>query len=447
VAITLTVANQLIVTPATTATVPATSDPWLAGMPDGSHASLTDTAPAQSPLLVSGLALSPGEILVFPSVTGHTATATGGTPAGPNGGTAFANHVTLFGSPPRPDHGAENGISGLTAPFSSLIGVFLGPDQTDQTPAPGFLDFSPSGNVPGGLDYQTLAPQLKQVFIIGDGHTSQGALKRIVVPAGATRLFLGITDNVDWRDDTSSFAVTIQGILSPSGPQGTPAQIDYRLPSAGYTVDPASLNPSTTSVSSSDVVWNGTLPLDDATPQHFQLSGQVTNLAPGEVRQIGLGTPVTAAVQAGGSTVPFTVALPPVVVAAQHIISLTPAAQTARRNGAGDVHCAADQPAAHACYLSPQPGRTDGDDYQPGPSVQVAAGGTVNLPLQEAYRPAPRRGLRSSRSSSRLPPARATPSKVSSPSRPMSSSRPGPSPWFWRRCEPWPGRGTRPFTP
>src|SRR5262245_49267494 len=48
--------------------VPGTSDPWLAGMPNGSTASLLDIAPAQSPVQVL-LAFLPGDALRF-SATG-----------------------------------------------------------------------------------------------------------------------------------------------------------------------------------------------------------------------------------------------------------------------------------------------------------------------------------------------------------------------------------------
>jgi hypothetical protein len=46
--------------------VPGTSDPWLAGMPDGTMASGSDVAPAQSPILVTGLSLMPGKAAFFP---------------------------------------------------------------------------------------------------------------------------------------------------------------------------------------------------------------------------------------------------------------------------------------------------------------------------------------------------------------------------------------------
>ena len=45
--------------------VPGSADPWLAGMPDGSTASLGDFAPQQSPVDVPGLGYSSGGVLTF----------------------------------------------------------------------------------------------------------------------------------------------------------------------------------------------------------------------------------------------------------------------------------------------------------------------------------------------------------------------------------------------
>src|SRR6476660_6786538 len=48
-----------------TTIVPGTSDPWLAGMPNGSPGTGGDSAPAESPVLVTGLPLVPGSLLHF----------------------------------------------------------------------------------------------------------------------------------------------------------------------------------------------------------------------------------------------------------------------------------------------------------------------------------------------------------------------------------------------
>jgi hypothetical protein len=60
------------------------------------------------------------------------------------------------------------------------------------------LDFSSSA-IGGG--FTALSPQLGQTFLIGTGRTSSGELHQITVPAGATRLFLGIADGADFEGD------------------------------------------------------------------------------------------------------------------------------------------------------------------------------------------------------------------------------------------------------
>ena len=55
---------------AVSVTVQGTSDPWLAGMPSGSPASVNDHAPGQSPLQVTGLGSFSGGYVTFSNVTG-----------------------------------------------------------------------------------------------------------------------------------------------------------------------------------------------------------------------------------------------------------------------------------------------------------------------------------------------------------------------------------------
>ena len=183
-----------------TITVAGTSDPWLAGMPDGSTASFVDVAPAQSPVQVLGLSLIPGQTLNF--------SASGGVKNGPplplhdpDGG-SFVSH-----SP-----GSQNGISDITAPINSLVGVFLDNSQPDSTSAPAALNFSSIG-----LNFSSLAPQVKQVFFIGDGltGTGTGAVQNFIVPTGATRLFLAPFDSGTFNN-SGSFTVTVQAVPEPS---------------------------------------------------------------------------------------------------------------------------------------------------------------------------------------------------------------------------------------
>ncbi len=190
----------------TTVNVPGTSDPWLAGMPAGSTASFNpgsgepaDVAPAQSPVLVNGIV--PGTLLMWTATgqVGHPGDVTD-----PDGKPFLINlsHFT----------GAENGISDITVPVDSLLGVFLGPSQPDLNPPPGSLDFSSSAS----RDYLILAPALQQVFFMGDGVTDTAVAQTIVAPPGTTRLFLGTMDGFSWNNNIGSFDVTIAAVPEPA---------------------------------------------------------------------------------------------------------------------------------------------------------------------------------------------------------------------------------------
>ncbi|MEM7311895.1 MAG: putative Ig domain-containing protein, partial [Planctomycetota bacterium] len=182
--------------------VEGTSDPYLAGMPDGSTASSGDVAPDHSPALVEGLLLQGGQTLTF-SASGQVSF--GGLP-NPNetpdgklsGGGTHGN-------------GAENGISNASMNFNSLVGVFLTDAQPNTNVAPDALNFTPSGNVVGGINYTELSPELQQVFFIGDGVTDDGTVQEITVPDGATRLYLGTWDGFGWYNNGGFFDVQVTG--------------------------------------------------------------------------------------------------------------------------------------------------------------------------------------------------------------------------------------------
>jgi RHS repeat-associated protein len=186
--------------PVTPLNVPGTADIYLAGMADGSTASGGgDTAPRQSPLLVTGLNLSVGETLMV-TVPAGAVNNSSASPTMPDGNGLFTAHTG----------GAENGISDVVAPTDALVGVFLGPNQPDGFTAPAPLDFSAAGDVSGGIDYSTLSPQLQQVFFIGDGRTRFGDVQGIIVPPGAMRFYVGVMAAGATSGNYGSMAVVVQ---------------------------------------------------------------------------------------------------------------------------------------------------------------------------------------------------------------------------------------------
>jgi hypothetical protein len=211
--------------------VSAQSNPYLAGMPDGAREPGGDRAPRQSPAMVN-LSLAAAVSVSF-SATGGVSHMSGGIPvagADPFGRTRLAE-VPLACPPackspdgaeyPRSDFygtrwrwepqfvghddGNRNGISNVIAPYDSLLGVFLEDGRPDHLKAPEHLDFKQLG-----LNFTSLAPELRQVFFIGTGATQDGVTRRYLVPKGATRLYLGIMDSIQWSNNSGSFMVTVK---------------------------------------------------------------------------------------------------------------------------------------------------------------------------------------------------------------------------------------------
>jgi hypothetical protein len=90
-------------------------------------------------------------------------------------------------------------ISTLATYYVALTGVFL----TDNPPS------APTPPMGGSVN-----PPLQQSFVCGEGPTT------INIPSGATRLFLGVHDDYDWRDNRGGFSATVS--FDTSGIGGTP---------------------------------------------------------------------------------------------------------------------------------------------------------------------------------------------------------------------------------
>ncbi|HEX3625115.1 MAG TPA: PEP-CTERM sorting domain-containing protein [Verrucomicrobiae bacterium] len=97
---------------------------------------------------------------------------------GANGGPA---NITSYG-----------GISGFMADRDfALVGVFLG-TGAPTAPAPATINFTTATGM--GANFLTLAPQIGQIFLIGDGTTSSAQSRTYYVPTGGTELYLGFAD-------------------------------------------------------------------------------------------------------------------------------------------------------------------------------------------------------------------------------------------------------------
>lgn len=184
----------------TSQTFDADSSPWLAGMPNNATVPGTDgnttpaRAPAQSPSKVNGVDITPGNSLFFRDCDGMTSYEDAAS-YGPDGNTDWIVAQT-----------AVNGINTTSAPLNSVVGIFL----DDRAPNTWGLQTAGNFSSANSRDFTTLSPKLKQVFFIGDGVNSAGELQEFVVPAGATRLYIGLMDEKGWWwDNTGTISTTL----------------------------------------------------------------------------------------------------------------------------------------------------------------------------------------------------------------------------------------------
>lgn len=195
--------------------VEGTANPFLAGMPTGSVASLNNPHNSpdyagnenssdlrvrkQSPQPVA-MPVQPGDILEFDEP------AVGDVRHDPN--LPYFGPDGQLNSIGRNTNGSENGISDIRAPINSLVGLFLGPDRPNRTAAPR-PDPTHSPDTQAGRDFDVIDPQMKEIFFIGDGVNSGGQKQKFIVPQGATRLYLATWDFYEWNNNAGSRTIKI----------------------------------------------------------------------------------------------------------------------------------------------------------------------------------------------------------------------------------------------
>ena len=180
-------------------TVDGKSNIFSAGQADSFGEGLLPTA--------LGFSAGAGNVFTFPDVTGlvsfggsNLTVSADGSDAG-SGTTDIASSAELYpglsgivygkGDPDFLDTETYPGLGYVPGKTMFLMGVFLGDGLPEATPER--LDFTaePWGM---GTDFTSLSPELGQTFFVGDGYTSLGDLQQFVAPDGATRIFLGFGD-------------------------------------------------------------------------------------------------------------------------------------------------------------------------------------------------------------------------------------------------------------
>ena len=188
--------------------IPATANIYFAGSP--STASLrynfskgnnTDLATTTSPVEIkptNASCLTPGARLSFDTTGTLSHGGNSAAANSPEGNGSYSGHAL----------GAQLGKSDIVAPMISMVAVFIGAGDPSANTAPARLDFTSSD----ARNYKELAPKLGQVFFVGDGKTDSGTIQAIIVPEGATRLYMGVWDVGQWNNNTGSLNGAINEI-------------------------------------------------------------------------------------------------------------------------------------------------------------------------------------------------------------------------------------------
>jgi hypothetical protein len=182
---------------ADTVQVPGTANPFYAGRDDTAG---DGTVPPQSTI-----AVVPGAVLTFKVKGG--ANFQEGCPDScyPTDGDGGSYQMTNLDD--------STGIAGINnVPGAALIGVFLNDRKPKPGTAPARRDLSVDG-----LDFKRLKPKLRQMFFIGDGRyeteTGRHRAQKIIVPRGATRLFLAVSDGSGWFNNSGEIDATVTQTL------------------------------------------------------------------------------------------------------------------------------------------------------------------------------------------------------------------------------------------
>jgi uncharacterized protein (TIGR03437 family) len=143
------------------------------------------------------------------TATGTTHNGTAHADVGPDGANSPA--VNVFA-------GGIFGIGQISAPLAALIGVFTG-DAVNPAATPPLVEYWG-----GARDVPVIRPMLQQPFLIGTGQTAGGTLRTFIVPAGATRLYLGVADPCPGTISGGNFQVTLSAVALPNS-SGNPIEV------------------------------------------------------------------------------------------------------------------------------------------------------------------------------------------------------------------------------
>ena len=190
--------------------VPSTANPYLAGMPPGTHAGqYNDTTANAGSYQMACVPVVPGTYITLTNLGGQTSILPGYVnnygPAGEPD--RILHHGQNYDSNPNPPYpNTEHGIGDAKMPADAMMGVFLTNNAPDTANAPPAVDWTDAAHA-NQATYSNIVPQ--EPFLIGNGQTTGGTTQQFLVPAGATRLYLGIWDGTEYSNNGGTLTGTI----------------------------------------------------------------------------------------------------------------------------------------------------------------------------------------------------------------------------------------------
>jgi len=318
--------------------------------------------------------------------------------------------------------GDDTGVAALAFDSAGVAYYTTGNGGNDPNANFGLIDLSTftTRRIFSGLvaaHGMTFDPFTGDMILVGDNHVAQIDLKTMTIVSsldlssrGSFQLDQGTADGhghlfvcdnfghllfIDYSKtgligDPSDFVATPSfdsfpddvAPLSSLGAISALLEVQHLLPASGYNVDPTSITPTPGTSTSTEIDWLGGLLSGSSSTQQFQLTGQVTNMSPGETRQVSAGTKLTVQFTSGsGQQLQTTLSLPPVTVAAEHIISLTPPNQSVDRGADASYTVTLTNPSATDVTYNLTTEGLDGFTVGLVSSITVPAGQTVTTPL------------------------------------------------------------------
>lgn len=219
------------------------------------------------------------------------------------------------------------------------------------------------------------------VFLGGSGTTD---LAPLVERGEINRVVVTQVDDCCSSNNLQRATVLINGASLPFNAEHVSVDLTHRVSPASYLVDLQSVAPAAVSANSTAISWAADLPVDRPVPREFALTGLASDMLPGESRQVSNGSTITATIAPGAPSDPplvLDVELPPLVIAAEHVIGVLPATMTGAPGSVVPYSVKLRNPLAEPIeYLlttiGPRGYRFTLDEH-----VVVAPGQTVSLPM------------------------------------------------------------------